>query len=201
MTPHEQAPKDGQYKCEHCGRLVWGGDHVCPDAIRAADAAPLAALVMRDAAAERVQLCADYIEEPMTIPQLADLAKELREIPIPDEAALTAAALTLPKVKALVDAAEWQPISTAPKDETAVLLLFAMRAAEYAKWSDEKLEPYRLQALSVEVGFFQGGEWCEAGTGHDFFEEWRRSDYPTHWMPLPAPPDTALTPASKGSPK
>ena len=98
-------------------------------------------------------------------------------------------------------AAEWQPIDTAPKDGTAVLLFFAMRAAEYDKRSGEQLEPYRLQALSVEVGFFQGGEWCEAGTGHDFFEEWRRSDYPTHWMPLPATPDTALTPTSKGSPK
>ena len=82
----DTAPKDGQYKCERCDRLVWGGDHVCPGALSAADAAPLAALAMRDAAL--------YAIAGWEIPTTA-----VESIPIPDEAALTAAAMTLPKIK------------------------------------------------------------------------------------------------------
>lgn len=43
----------------------------------------------------------------------------------------------------------------------------------------------------VAVGFWDAryGEWCENGTGHWVFEEWRGPEArPTHWMPLPEPP-------------
>jgi hypothetical protein len=63
----------------------------------------------------------------------------------------------------------WQPIATAPKDETAVLICRISIVPGYrpvvARWSD-LLSP------------------CSAS--------WTDGEYtfsPTHWMPLPAPPD------------
>jgi hypothetical protein len=61
----------------------------------------------------------------------------------------------------------WQPIETAPKDGTTVLLFDP---------ANEEIE------RGVDVGFFHGGvfEWL-----------WSRdacNGNPTHWMPLPAPP-------------
>ena len=66
---------------------------------------------------------------------------------------------------------EWQPIDTAPKDGTAILIWPAKSSftgddtiSYVVRWNDWK----------------QG--WIEAsGEEYDTF-------YPTHWMPLPAPP-------------
>jgi hypothetical protein len=59
---------------------------------------------------------------------------------------------------------EWQPIETAPKDSSSVIL-----------W------PYDAE---ITVGYFRdveiSGWYCEIM--ERFFE-------PTHWMPLPAPPE------------
>lgn len=63
----------------------------------------LSAAAMQRAAAERIQLCADYIEEPFTVGQLADLAKEILALPTPSPADLLAEAVKLPAVRALVD--------------------------------------------------------------------------------------------------
>lgn len=56
---------------------------------------------------------------------------------------------------------EWQPIETAPKDETRVLL---GRAGVHA----------------MHTAFWRGGIW-HCG-GHSYFNN------PTHWMPLPEHP-------------
>jgi len=66
---------------------------------------------------------------------------------------------------------EWQPIDTAPKDGTAILIWPAKSSfygddtiSYIVRWQDWK------------------GCWIEAsGEEYDTF-------YPTHWMPLPAPP-------------
>lgn len=56
---------------------------------------------------------------------------------------------------------EWQPIETAPKDETRVLL-------------------GRAGVPSLHTAFWRGGVW-HCGNLSYF-------NNPTHWMPLPAPP-------------
>ena len=87
-------------------------------------------------------------------------------------------------------AAQWFPISTAPRDGTAVLLIG--RYPNNRGWSD----------------IYQS--WLQADWA-DHWARWPHSFAPTHWMPLPAPPsdqsagnvgDAAGTPAkSLGPPK
>ena len=66
---------------------------------------------------------------------------------------------------------EWQPIETAPKDGTLVLL--------YAQGT-------------LASGVYEAGDWyfwegeivdCEGRLNH-----WIKGFGPTHWMPLPPPP-------------
>ena len=69
---------------------------------------------------------------------------------------------------------KWQPIATAPKDGTR-LLLFGRYA--YSRPGDE---------LFHYVGYW--GTWDNAGGS---FETWISAGplfAPTHWMPLPDPP-------------
>lgn len=86
---------------------------------------------------------------------------------------------------------EWKPIATAPKDGTPVLYYFARRRWKKPDGSPAVMEPYRDHAERCEIGFRCYGMWCETGTGHDLFESWRDEcdDFPTHWMPLPEPPE------------
>ena len=76
----------------------------------------------------------------------------------------------------------WQDISTAPKDGTKVLL-YGIWAGEI-HWQNE--EP------TIDIGRWAGGksglagdDWWELVTG-DQYACWMR---PTHWMPLPTPPE------------
>lgn len=65
---------------------------------------------------------------------------------------------------------EWQPIETAPKDGTEVLLFW-----QYTYPNDEYL------TQGVEIGAFDEGCWTTyCGDTPDSII--------THWMPLPAPP-------------
>ena len=91
-------------------------------------------------------------------------------------------ALAKPERKLLT---EWQPIETAPKDGRRVLL------ARH-RWTFE-------------------GSWCEPHEGRagwypiSTVEEWQmREEGPvavSHWMPLPEPPATQRTPASRQRPE
>ena len=62
---------------------------------------------------------------------------------------------------------EWQPIETAPKDKTDILVLSEGRVVE-AYWEGSRSRGYW-------DSFFQSYE--------------SESLEPTHWMPLPAPPN------------
>lgn len=65
----------------------------------------------------------------------------------------------------------WQPIETAPKDGTQVLL-----------WRDETI-----------VGRWQIDDRRPYWTGGDIYwrgVRWCRDHNPTHWQPLPEPPVT-----------
>lgn len=62
---------------------------------------------------------------------------------------------------------EWQPIETAPKDGTEILLY--RRGVSQGKW---------------RVGMLNGQ--CAWGGDGWFYPRW---DQPTHWMPLPEAPN------------
>jgi hypothetical protein len=64
--------------------------------------------------------------------------------------------------------AEWQPIETAPRDSTTVLLWESLDDGD--------------PAICVSIGSWEPsiGFWIDFG--------WE-TVYPTHWMPLPSPPE------------
>lgn len=70
---------------------------------------------------------------------------------------------------------EWQPIETAPKDGTSVLL-----GCDYD----------RLGKARVTLAWWDG-KWLESQYWNECEEEWEDCTVqfrPTHWMPLPEPP-------------
>lgn len=70
---------------------------------------------------------------------------------------------------------KWQPIESAPKDGTEVILAIPVP---------------REGVTLVKVGFFlrKGGWKAAYGAGGLF--DWSRGDAnPSHWMPLPEPPE------------
>jgi len=69
--------------------------------------------------------------------------------------------------------AAWQPIETAPKDRTSVLI-FSPDA------SDKGI------MVGVFVQYSDEEYWVDAVDG-EMIDAW-----PTHWMPLPEPPDALL---------
>jgi len=65
---------------------------------------------------------------------------------------------------------EWQPIETAPRDMSDVLLCSDHEDGEYP----------------ISIGFFcEAGVWIDSTSGDEVFNI-------THWMPLPAPPTGAI---------
>lgn len=70
---------------------------------------------------------------------------------------------------------KWQPIESAPKDGT-VLILYSSQGMEMGSW--KKDENYRDQPAKWFSE--EGDDWS---TGYYYCPM-----DPTHWMPLPAPP-------------
>ncbi len=70
----------------------------------------------------------------------------------------------------------WQPIDTAPKDGTEVLVYFGGRVGvKSAAWTGSS------SGLTI---------WCVDDEKHGPFPVRGYSEpYPTHWMPLPAAPE------------
>jgi hypothetical protein len=73
-----------------------------------------------------------------------------------------------------IEMTDWQPIETAPKDGTAILIWPAQSALTGST---------ECMIISYVVRWHDWKEsWIEAsGEEYDTF-------YPTHWMPLPPPP-------------
>ena len=72
----------------------------------------------------------------------------------------------------------WQPIETAPKDGTAIML-----GARWGAWIGKYLPIY-------QSGYKPENPWSSLMLNHDHLSEKRYS--PTHWMPLPAAPKDTL---------
>jgi hypothetical protein len=70
---------------------------------------------------------------------------------------------------------DWKPIESAPKDGTMILCLYA---------GDYGHRRYSLRYWST-------GDWPSSGRREGWCDHHRqlRSTDPTHWMPLPAPPE------------
>jgi hypothetical protein len=66
---------------------------------------------------------------------------------------------------------DWQPIETAPRDGTQVLLI--ARYPTNVAWSDQYHSWWYTRAVTEDV------HWAR----------WPHSFLPTHWRPLPAPPE------------
>jgi hypothetical protein len=66
---------------------------------------------------------------------------------------------------------EWQQIETAPKDGTAFLAYWLRRYPDGTRY--EAITPY-------VVAFYERGR---------FWPYYLEDDQPTHWMPLPEPPN------------
>lgn len=77
---------------------------------------------------------------------------------------------------------EWQDISTAPKDGTAILAVNSNRDRAVVRWGhlDGERMGWVPVFASVEVAFRM---WNDGGDGY-----W--NGRATHWQPLPPPPAT-----------
>lgn len=70
---------------------------------------------------------------------------------------------------------DWQPIETAPKDGTRILV--------YGKWRGELYGPTDDDA-AIYVAIWGGDGWMVEGS--EYYSPW--VDPATHWQPLPEPP-------------
>lgn len=92
---------------------------------------------------------------------------------------------------------EWRPIATAPKDGTAIILYWTSHAYEIGEAGTPhmavgawKVNP-RINANvvaeypTISAGYFSNtGEWDDYGLA-------LAENAPTHWMPMPKPPEGA----------
>ena len=79
---------------------------------------------------------------------------------------------------------QWQPIETAPKDGTEVLL-YAPGRLTYGAWT----EPSDVPEIKYRDGFAPEPEWEEFAPFWSSWDGGFTEDHPpTHWMPLPDAP-------------
>ncbi len=71
---------------------------------------------------------------------------------------------------------QWQPIETAPKDGSLILVFEPTCHADEQIWMTE----WRANTAATSWGGSEGGAWT-------IYMDGQRIE-PTHWMPLPAPP-------------
>ncbi len=89
------------------------------------------------------------------------------------------------------EAATWQPIESAPKDGTSVLLLIDPQDSAHSLHDDSFV--VSIGSYGVEGGAEVDPTWCFAGWSWSHDEYVRGKGTPTHWQPLPEPPRAALS--------
>lgn len=77
---------------------------------------------------------------------------------------------------------EWQPIETAPKDGTSVLIIGAA-------WREPVISRWYVHYLHGKPDPRRPPEW-EQQDMCGGFGSYNGPIHPTHWMPLPEPPET-----------
>ena len=79
----------------------------------------------------------------------------------------------------------WQPIETAPRDGTAILLYEPFDP----RWSRMKPGNRPMDVLCIGLGRWHSPDY-EPDHWGDGFEPWEKlMESPTHWMPLPEFPE------------
>lgn len=73
---------------------------------------------------------------------------------------------------------DWQPMATAPKDGTRILVWDGHYRMEVADWGERSVWSDR------QIG--KGMQWCVGECDGEYNS--RNEIEPTHWMPLPEPP-------------
>lgn len=81
---------------------------------------------------------------------------------------------------------EWQPIESAPKDGSYMLLYFPEGARSLRE--DYDAQDWSEYEPAMMLGFWSGDNYPENEWTHDFYEGISFYGEPTHWMPLPTPP-------------
>lgn len=76
----------------------------------------------------------------------------------------------------------WQPIETAPKDGTWVLI--AGGSADV--YHDDRNEPPMVAACYALNPPYADGDWVFCSYDGGYYGRWVK---PTHWMPLPEAPE------------
>ena len=76
---------------------------------------------------------------------------------------------------------EWQPIASAPKDGTTVLVFNGPNVGFYTPEGSMGTAVWREQAFPDAIESWCAADCCDGVTTYD----------PTHWMPLPEPPEGA----------
>jgi len=85
-------------------------------------------------------------------------------------------------VKAQVVASTWQPIETAPKDGTDVVLWHVRFGIMMGHWDEATCDWWAIYAWPNSSLPYPCEEWFSP------FMDGNNETDPSHWMPLPAPP-------------
>lgn len=91
-----------------------------------------------------------------------------------------------------VKAQEWQPIETAPMNGTKILIWDGKQI--YAAWWHDQFEGLAWDGESKELPY--RGAWTDCAVASFNYEEFMEYT-PTHWMPLPAPPESITAATQK----
>ena len=92
------------------------------------------------------------------------------------------AAHEIERLRALV---EWRPIDEPPSAPCMVIYYYGRLMFDDCDGNSisPQIEPYRDEAYAL--GFWDGEQFCDLGTGHGTFEHWKPPEQlPTRWAPL-----------------
>ena len=86
----------------------------------------------------------------------------------------------------------WQDIATAPKDRTEILACWPKRKLDDDECPTGEITGY-AQCVTAWQGFWIEPDYLEAH-GSFYFDDEAFAAEPTHWMPLPPPPEQGSKP-------
>lgn len=103
------------------------------------------------------------------------------------------------EMERLREALDWQPIETAPKDMTQVLVSYIcgkrrmVAHAQYTpRYTEENINSDCSEYCEEKDNYYTPEGWYEICAAWDDYSSMKMHYEPTHWMPLPEPPNEAL---------